>query len=212
VVEIGLSADLILTTPTSKLSQARTMALGLGPGVRIDRVFDVSPVGELSIGYHVRFSGFLHQQTTLTLEVPLHPGCTMSQGECIDWQNTGERNTPWRVQHGIDVSWEPLEWLAASIAFEHIVMGLYSIESEDPRISYQAQEDIDRRYSTAFDVEVVFTPWAPIQLALGYSTFSPQLKPDSTYYNPFYNRYSMLYLDVSLEVEGLVALLTGEDS
>jgi hypothetical protein len=49
-----------------------------------------------------------------------------------------------------------------------------------------------------------------LEVGLGYETVSPQLAPDSTYYNPFYNRYTTLYLDLRLEVDGLVAQIEGE--
>ncbi|MDI7268163.1 MAG: hypothetical protein QME96_09235 [Myxococcota bacterium] len=212
VVDIGLSADVILTTPTSKVSRARTLALGIGSGVRIGRSFSFGAAGDLSVDYHVRFSSFLHRYTTSELETPIIPSCARSGSGCDEFINTGERNVQWRVQHGVGVSWEPLEWLEASVGFEHVVSWLYPIEGEDPRISHEAEDDTDRRYASDFYAEAVFAPWAPIRIGLGYGTISPQLAPDSTYHNPFYNRYSTIYLDLRIEVDGLVAQFVGEGS
>jgi hypothetical protein len=205
--EIDVSADLVLTLPTSKISRSRTLNLGLGPGLRVDRTFEL--IGDLSIGYHVRFTSFLHRYTTAELETPLIPGCARSESGCEEFLNTGERNVRWRVQHGIDLSWDPLEWFGVSAGFEHFVDWLYAFQGEDPSLSAGTNEDTDRRYRSAFSAEATFTPWAPIQIGIGYSTISPQLAPDSTYYNPFYNRYSTLYLDLRLEVDGLVEQIAG---
>ncbi|MBI5500350.1 MAG: hypothetical protein HY907_08910 [Deltaproteobacteria bacterium] len=209
---IDLSADLVLTVPTSKISQARTLALGIGPGVRIGREFDLGPAGTLSLGYRVRFSAFLHRFTTGELETPIIPSCSGIDGGCDEFINTGERNTQWRVQHGVSIAWQPLEWLGVSTGFEHIVSWLYDIEADDPRLSNQAEADIDARYSSAFDVELTFVPWEPFEIGVGYATLSPQLAPDSTYYNPFYNRYSTVFVDIRLMVDGLINQFMGEGS
>jgi hypothetical protein len=44
-----------------------------------------------------------------------------------------------------------------------------------------------------------------LSASLGFSTFWPQLRPDSTYRTPFFNRYTNVYVDLSLDLERLVA-------
>jgi hypothetical protein len=206
VVEIDLSADLILTLPTSKLSWARTLALGIGPGVSIGRTFEL--LGPLSVGYHVRGTGNLHETTTAQYETPLIPTCVSDGGGCEAFLNTGVRNVRGRIQHGVDLSWSPLEWLGVSTWFEHIVDWLYPIEEDDPRISYQPVDATDQRHASAFGVELTFTPLPALEIGFGYETVSPQLAPDSTYYNPFYNVYSTLYLDLRIDADGVLSLFT----
>ena len=212
VAEIALSADLVLTIPSSKLSQARTLALGIGPGVRVSREFDLGPAGSLYLSYRVRFSSFLNRYTTSELESPIIPSCSGFDGGCDEFVNTGERNTQWRVQHGVSLAWQVFDWFGVSTGFEHIVSWLYDIDKDDPRVTFQPEDDIDARYSSAFDVELTFVPWAPFEIGVGYVTLSPQLAPDSTYYNPFYNRYSTLYLDIRFLVDGLIEQFMGEES
>lgn len=212
LAEIALSADLVLTVPTSKLSDARTLALGIGPGVRIGREFDLGPAGSLTLGYRVRFTSFLHRYSTAELESPIIPSCSGFDGGCDEFVNTGERNTQWRVQHGVNLAWQVFEWFGVSTGFEHIVSWLYAIDKEDPRISFEAEADIDARYSSSFDVELTFVPWTPFEIGVGYATLSPQLAPDSTYYNPFYNRYSTVYVDLRFLIDGLIDELAGEES
>jgi len=204
VVGIDLSADLILTLPTSKISWARTLVMGIGPGLSVARTFDLH--GDLTIAYHVRGTGYLHETTTAQLETPRIPTCISDGGGCDEFLNTGVRNVRGRVQHGVDLSYAPLEWLGASAWFEHVVDWLYPIEEEDPRISYQPVEATDRRHSSAFGVELTVTPLRALEIGLGYETVSPQLAPDSTYYNPFYNLYSTLYLDLRIDADGVIDL------
>ncbi len=205
-VGIDLSADVTLTLPTSKLSQARTLYLGIGPNVRLSRGWTLG--GDWSAGYHVRFNSYLHGATTAERETPLIPTCASSGQGCEAFVNTGLRNAQWRVQHGVDLSYQPLEWLGLSVAFEHIVDWLYPLEADDPRVSWENESPTDLRHASAFEAEVTFTPWPALAIGVGYSTISPQLAPDSTYYNPFYNRYTTLYLDLRLQIEGLVDQLT----
>jgi hypothetical protein len=228
VVGIDLGADLLLTTPTGKISQGQTLVLGLGPGVRVSRTFDLA--GDFTVGYHVRFSSFFHRYTTSELESPRIPSCSSSGSGCDafvntnapDWQlaptsnpdsfvNTGVRNTQFRVQHGIDLAYEPLEWLALGTGFENIIDWLYSASFDAPDISLDNDKPSDQRWASSFYFEVTFTPIKALEVGVGYETISPQLAPDSTYYNPFFNRYSTLYLDLRVEVDGLVSMLTGEE-
>jgi hypothetical protein len=210
-VGIDLGADLLLSTPTSKISQGRTLVLGLGPGVRVSRTFDLGE-GELSVGYHVRFSSFFHRYTTSELESPRIPTCSSSGSGCDAFVNTGERNAQFRVQHGIDVAYEPLEWLALGTGFEHIVDWLYPMSFDDPDISLVNDSPSDQRWASVFYFEATFTPIPALEIGVGYETISPQLAPDSTYNNPFFNRYTTLYLDLRVEVDGLVSQLMGEDT
>jgi len=205
-VGIDLSADVTLTLPTSKVSQARTLYLGIGPDVRLSRSWELG--GEWEAGYHVRFNAYFHEATTAERETPLIPTCASSGRGCEAFVNTGLRNARWRVQHGVDLSYQPLDWLGFSAAFEHIVDGLYPIEGDDPRISWENESPTDLRHASAFEVEATFAPIPALEIGIGYSTISPQLAPDSTYYNPFYNRYTTVYLDLRLEIEGLVEQLT----
>jgi hypothetical protein len=205
-VGIDLSADVTLTLPTSKVARARTLYLGIGPNVRLSRSWELG--GDWQVGYHVRFNSYFHEATTAERETPLIPTCASSGAGCESFVNTGLRNAQWRVQHGVDLSYQPLEWLGFSAAFEHIVDWLYPIEGDDPRISWENESPTDLRHASAFEVEATFAPIPALEIGVGYSTISPQLAPDSTYYNPFYNRYTTLYLDLRLEIEGLVDQLT----
>ena len=52
----------------------------------------------------------------------------------------------------------------------------------------------------------------PVGLALGASTSSPQLNTFGTRYFPLFNRNTVLYLDIALDVEAAVTGLFGDRS
>ena len=51
-----------------------------------------------------------------------------------------------------------------------------------------------------------------LDLRIGMSTAGPQLAPDSSYYNPFYNRYTAVYLDLVCDLDGVVGLMIDDRS
>jgi hypothetical protein len=206
VADIAVSADILLRIPTSKASQARTLALGIGPGVRLSRSFDL--LSGLSVGYSLRGMPLLHRTTTSQLETPFIPGCSASDGGCDAYLHTGVRNTRFRLQQLLYVTARILDWLSLSATYGIWIDWLYPIEIDDPRISHQVLEPQDRRYASVWEVEVLFEPVPALRIGLGTSTLGPQLAPDSSYYNPFYNRYTTVFLDLHLDVAGLVSQIT----
>ena len=206
VVDIAVSADLALQVPTSKVSRARTLALGIGPGVRLSRSFDL--LGGLSVGYSLRAQPLIHRTTTAELETPLIPGCSASNGGCDAYLHSGVRNAQFRLQQLFYVSARMLDWLSLSVTYGLWIDWLYPIDIEDPRISAETIEPQNRRYASVWEVEVLFSPMKALKIGVGTSTLGPQLAPDSSYYNPFYNRYTTIFVDLHLDVAGLISQIS----
>ena len=206
VVDIAVSADILFRIPTSKVSQARSLALGIGPGVRLSRSFDL--LSGLSVGYSLRAMPLIHQSTTAELETPLIPGCSASDGGCDAYLHTGVRNAQFRLQQLFYVTARLLDWLSLSTTYGLWIDWLYPIDIDDPRISHGEIEPQDRRYASVWEVEVLFSPMPAMQIGVGTSTLGPQLAPDSSYYNPFYNRYTTIFVDLHLDVAGLISQIT----
>lgn len=203
VVDIAVSADISLQVPTSKVSQARTLALGIGPGVRLSRSFDL--LAGLSVGYSLRAIPLIHQSTTAELETPLIPGCSASGGGCDAYLHTGVRNAQFRLQQLFYVSARMLDWLSLSVTYGLWIDWLYPIDIDDPRISAETLEPQERRYASVWEVELLLSPMPALKIGVGTSTLGPQLAPDSSYYNPFYNRYTTIFVDLHLDVAGLIS-------
>jgi hypothetical protein len=206
VVDIAVSADISLQVPTSKVSQARSLALGIGPAVRLSRSFDL--LSGLSVGYSLRATPLIHQSTTAELESPLIPGCSASGGGCDAYLHSGLRNAQFRLQQLFYVSARMLDWLSLSVTYGLWIDWLYPIDRDDPRISAQTIEPQDQRYASVWEVEVLFSPMPALKIGVGTSTLGPQLAPDSSYYNPFYNRYTTIFVDLHLDVAGLISQIT----
>jgi len=201
-VGINFSANLVLTLPTSKASQARTLFVALGPGLRLSRGFDV--LGGLVVGYNLRVTGRLYQFTTAEYETPLIPGCSSGPSGCSPYLNTGVRNPYMRVSQVADISLKVLDWVGVSLAVGHSIDWLHDLAEADS-VSFQAVEDQDRRYLTFMELALSFSPIDFLEVGIGYSALHPQLAPDSTYYTPFFNRYSVLFVDLKIHADSLAS-------
>jgi hypothetical protein len=201
-VKIDLSFDLVLTAPTSKASLARTMVLGVGPGMRVSRTF--KGLKGIILGYNVRVTPTFHRYTTAELASPLVPGCHGTMGGCDSFLNTGRRNAMVRVAHYGDFSVRFLKWLGASLAVGQAVDWLYPLGDASDAVSLALEEPENKRWLTFIELQVAFRPLKMLEIALGYTALHPQRRPDSRYYVPFFNRYSALYLDLKLKIDGLV--------
>ena len=204
-VKIGISFDLILTFPTSKASQARTMVMGIGPGMRVSRSFKV--LKGLSVGYGVRVTPTIHRYSTGELDTPLIPGCSVSSGGCDSALNTGLRNQVVRLTHYADFSVKFLSWFGMSLSVGQAIDWLNPLGDSPEDVSLKQAEPDNQRYLTFFDLQFAFKPHKTFEVALGYSALHPQLAPNSRYYVPFFNRYSAVYLDLKLKIDGLVAAI-----
>jgi len=200
-VGVHVSTDLVLTLPTSKASLARTLVMGIGPGARLSRAFPV--LRGLIVGYNLRVTPWLHRYTTAERESPLIPGCSAGPTGCDAYLTTGERNPTVRLTQAVDVSVRVLDWLAASLALGHAVDWIHGLSEAE--VSHEAVDDVGARYLTFLELDVSFRPIDLLEVSVGYSALHPQLAPDSTYYAPFFNRYSIFFVDLKLQAEGLVS-------
>jgi hypothetical protein len=208
VLGVDLSADLALTAPTSKVAWSRNLVMTIRPSLRLSRSFDL--LGGLAIGTTLRTGPSLHTTTTAVLENPRIRCPGRSEG-CGEYQSTGVRNPFWRLSQTFDVWLGVTDWFSASVATGYYVQWLYGLPSE-ALVSNQPQADQPARYSTLLALELTFKPLKAIEVGVGYQAFMPQLAPDSSYYNPFDNPYSVLFVDLRLDVDGLIAQITGRDS
>jgi len=205
VAGIGLSGGLGVQFPTSKVSKARTQLLALKPSVRVDRQFDV--LDGAWVGYGFAVTRFFNESTTSEREAPLIPDCLSADGSCDAYLGMGVRNPAWRMSHGVDLGLDVSRWFGISASASVLMDMLYPM-TVDESVSYEPQEDTDRRYVMAYGVEVHSRPLPALGFELGASTVNPQLKPDSSPEKPFFNRYTLVYLDVQFHFGSLVSQLT----
>ncbi len=207
VVGLSFSGDLTITAPSSPVSRARTLQVGLGPGLSVRRSFDV--LSGISLGYGFRGTWLGHAHTTAERELPLIPGC--SGPACEEFVNTGVRNAEWRLVHAFDVGFGFTEWLSLAVSAALITDYLYPVTA-DERVSTVPQEPEDRRFGVSTNIALGFRPHRAVSVTLGASATNPQLAPDSSARTPFFNRYTTVYLDLSLDVAGLVDSIVSEEA
>ena len=191
--------------PTSKISQARTLILGLKPELTLSRAFPL--LSGLTLAYVLQGTRFLHKYTTSQREVPLIPGCAAGVGGCDRFVNIGLRNPEWRVTNAAALSLDIFPWLGISADAAVVVDWLYAQEDLDEQVSFEPQEGTDQRFTMAYSLEVYGKPMPTLGLALGMSTVNPQLKPDSTPREPFVNRHTTVYFDLRFHIDGFIAQL-----
>lgn len=207
VVGVAFSADAKVLTPTSKISQARTMIMGLRGGLTVSRAFDL--LSGLSLSYRLEGTRGLYDYTTSEREAPLIGGCAGTAADCDRHLNSGLRNSKYRMLNSFGVGMEFLPWLGASTSFSMLHYWLFPA-AEDDRADFVPQEPADMRYVVAYDVEVHVTPLPALSIGLGASTANAQQMPDSSYRQAFFNRYTTVYADLTLNIDGFVDLMSGK--
>ena len=205
-VGIDFSADLSLLAPTSKLSQARSRYLGIRPAVTVSRTFDV--LSGLTLSYTFQATKSLNEYTTSTLESPRVPGCAGDAAQCASFLSSGLRNPSWTLAHVFQVSMDFLDWLGLRGSVGIVQDFLYPMEERDERVSFSPIDGTDERFTMLYELELYTKPLPALGIALGARTINPQLAPNSTPETFFFNRYTTVYLDVSLDVAGLISQLT----
>lgn len=193
-----ISGALAFYLPTSKAAQAATLLVGIRPSVSVSHRFPVLK------GLGLSYSGSLrvnqHDYTTPSLDVPRVP-CLGA--ECAQYSHTGVRNTRWQHGHRIGLSLGILDWLSIGGGMGVYVSHLYDLteaaDAADPTVA-PAHE----RFAQSADAELTVGPFRGLSVGLGVSSFHPQLAPDQTAYTPLYNRYTQAYLDLRLDIAGLL--------
>ena len=206
---IDLSADLRIVTPTSKMSQARSMLLALRGGLTLSRRFEL--LDGLTLAYTLQGTGYFHRHTTSGTEAPLIGGCSALDGSCDRFLNSGLRNPWFRLANMAAIQMDFLPWLGLDVTVMYRLDFLYAASDQDPRISYVPQEPTDRRHWLAYELELRFQPMPSFGIGLGVSSFNPLQAPDSSNYMPFVNRFTTAFVTLRLPVDGLVSQIRGEE-
>jgi hypothetical protein len=210
--------------PSSKLSQSRTQYLGGTLGVY---GYYTAPLLEgLRIGYGFNISKYFNQYTTATQEAPL-TGCTPgSEAFCDGLIGMGTRNPSWLMRNTLSLELMPIEELNISVSVIFYDYFLYEnadlttddlpvdVVDNDPDAAPIVEDPMNtnRRSSIWYTIDVSYSPTPYLGLSIGTSTFNPQLAPDSSYYAPFFNRYTQVYFDVTLTIDEVVQAIRNRRS
>jgi hypothetical protein len=197
---IKISSNLLFTFPTSKAAEAQTLIMGIGPGVSFSYTIGNILKG-LIFQYSVRVTKYTHEYTTSEYESPIIPGCSSTTSGCEAYLNSGYRNYSWRQRHVVSLSLDITDKLNFTVLYDFNVFYLYDSVEVDG-VSYEPQKPVDERYLNASDFSFSYQVSKPLSLTLGVGTQFPQLAPDSSRYNPIFNRYTQLYFDITTYIDG----------
>ena len=215
VLKIDLTGRLGFIFPSSKTSRARTMNMALKPSFGLSRSFDA--LSGVNLFYDFSFTKYFHDFTTGKFEEPLIPGCSASGGDCDSFLNNGTRNTSvgFLNQFGLAIAFTPKFGISGSVGLAHSVLYKQEDSAEIEGQTQDAEESSEFgdpaqrvRYGMLYNLEANATPIKALTIALGADTANQQLKQNSTYEEPFFNRYTLVYLDLRLNFAGLTESIT----
>ncbi|MCP4674562.1 MAG: hypothetical protein GY854_03405 [Deltaproteobacteria bacterium] len=209
IVEIGISPSLDVIIPTSKSSRARSLICGINPGVGLARIFDV--LSGLSLSYSFGFIKSFHYYTTAQNEEPIIDAAPTSTRSMASYMNTGVRNASFDISNVGVIGIEFVSWLGLSVSGGIVHSYLYELNGQEENTSLETEDSSSIRYAMIYSAEIHSRPIPALAIAIGAETVSPQLSSDSTYEMPFINRYTAIYLDLKLDVAGLVSQITSKN-
>lgn len=199
VIGTRVAGGLAFYFPTSKASQAATLQVGIRPSLAISHRFGV--LSGLTLAYNGSLRVNAHEYTTAEQETPLIPTCRGAA--CAELSHTGVRNTRWQHGHRVGFSLGLVDWLSIGAGAGLYVSHLYDLVPAEGA-GAPTVEPAHERFAASTDAELTFGPWRGASIGLGVASFHPQLAPDQSRYAPFYNRYTQAYLDLRIDVAGLL--------
>lgn len=209
---IRFAGDVRVTLPTSKTSQAITRILTLAPSLNLSRSFKV--LSGLTFAYSSRFTFRFNRMITSQNEGPSLVNCFK---RCDDYFSTGQRNSLYDLIHGPSIIFNPHERVNIAATFLMQRAWLPPLSAGPPELSgaielqNDAQRDVTARDAMAFSLGVTWQTFDVVGFTLGAFTFSSQLGMDGKYQFPLFNRNTVISLDATFDIEGVVSGLSHKE-
>jgi hypothetical protein len=206
---IKLSGEVRVTLPTSKTSQSIGRIMTVGPLASVSKKFDV--LKGLTFGYVGRFTYRFNQFTTGQYQTPYLASCGDPRGAtCADFYSSGLRSVNYDVTHGLVASFMPHEKVSLDVVLWLQHAWLYPLapaQSQFLGSQGLTNTGTNVRNTTVFYLSGSYQLTKVFGLTLGAFTFTGEPTTDGNYLNPFFNRYTTLYLEAGVDVEAVAASL-----
>lgn len=198
VAQIRISGDVPFAFPTSRISRARTTVVAMSPGISLSRRFDV--LSGLTLRYGLRGTYWWNRYETGQYERPTIDGCDR---DCGRFRAMEVLNPTWRITNsfGLDIAF--IEQLSFGVSFAVVRDDV----GQPPvaNISYVPVTPTDARFTNSAGVSLTWQAVEALSLTLGADSAHPQLRPGpGEYYAPFFNRFTVAYLDATLDFGALI--------
>ena len=203
---LGASTGIDFAIPTSKASMAASLITAIEPWLRV--ALTAPLLDGLEFSYRITPSPRVHRYTTASLRQarPCSPATGCSLGTTTD---TGERNTALQLHHDIGLGLSALDDKLSVSGQLTLSYGLLYSKTASDRYDESILSDPANaggspiRLSSAFVFDVSYQLHPGVGLSVGLWT-PGGMRPDGGWYNPLGNRYSQIYLDVTLYPVALV--------
>jgi hypothetical protein len=212
---ISYSANAFAALPTSKGSQAATSIGSVGASLSLSRAFQIPYTAAAGLSYQLRADRFFHRYTPGERATSVLEGrCVGATEYCGIYASTGVRNVEWSLRHRVSASISPFQWLGASVSGGISKQFLYASKfQDDVYISYQPTNPTglpdagaDTRYGLSVVTALFVTPHPAVTVTVGTATNHGQLGADGRYRTPGFNRFTEIYSDVSLNIDGVASV------
>jgi hypothetical protein len=211
---IDVSPSFRFVLPASKASQARSLYVGLSPGVGLHRSFKLPHKMAIDLSYAFMYQKNLNHYSTVQFDSPTISSCAGAfGGDCGMFLHSGARNPSHAFMNIFLVDWEITKKLRAS---QMIALFNYLLYDTTPgtvelaggptvTVGTDPAYDINMRAAIWWLTEVDYDVHRWVTLGLGLSTFNPQLTDDSHYRYPFFNRFTELMISATFNLDQIVA-------
>ena len=204
---IKVGADVRVTLPTSKASQAASRIFTFGPSVNVSRTFGVLKGLTLAYSFRAtyRFNRFTTRQTAggrIINCVGLASGAPEACGET----STGTSNASADITHGPSIIFNPHEKLNISATLFMQRAWVAPLAATE----LVAAVPVQTRDFMGFSFGVTYQPWDVVGFTVSSFTFANQLGTDGKLIFPLFNRNTSLSLDASFDLEAVVSSITKE--
>lgn len=201
---IKFDANLRLTFPTSRFSQAQGRIMTIGPGINVSRAFPVMTA--LIFSYSFRYTYRFNRFATFQNQGPSIAACGISGGtvDCPSLTSNGVRTIQMDIIHGPTAVFlpHPKVTFAVSLFMQYGLMPALAELPPGTDVSLNAGNSGPQwRNFWGSSISVGYQPWDTVGFTLGAFTFSNQLDSQSQYIFPLFNRNTVVSLDMSVDIE-----------
>lgn len=192
-------ASLRLSLPTSKESQARRKIFSLSPAVSLRRSFPVNANLVITPSFAFRFTWHNNTSTSLVYDAPTVQGCQFPRDTCEEFDHSGTRSAAAGFSEtiGATASFPKLK-LEATLQIGWIQSWLYDLTPITNPVTGEpvpeSESNVNWRHANLYLIGADWQAHQRVRVGAGFQTINPQLAPDSTYYAPFFNRFTTFYV------------------
>jgi hypothetical protein len=195
--DLTLVAGARLSLPASLSSIAMRRLFAIGPGASLTKKFHV---GRVILGPYVGLRVTLNEQLSraTVYENPTIGACATNGGDCEAFDHSGTRASAASFVESLGMTAAFPHHLTGTIAFQDVQGLLYPLDPATNPVNGMPigtvnGEDTTWRHSMVYVLSLEWDATPHWSVTGGFWTENPQLAPDSSYYAPFFNRYTMVF-------------------